>query len=181
VQALRGAALDGVDVRLLVPGASNIPIVQPFSRAGFRSLLEAGVKVYEWRGPMLHAKTAVADASWARVGSTNLNIASWVGNYEIDVSVEDAGFAAEMEAMYLRDLQNASELVLSDSGLRAVVGPPSAGQAPGFQTDGSAGRAVAGVLRVGRTLSSAMTGRRSLGTSQPTLVRLRGLGAWPPP
>src|SRR5262249_62305852 len=176
VQALRGAALDGVDVRLLVPGASNIPIVQPFSRAGFRSLLEAGVRVYEWRGQTLHAKAPVADSSGARVGSTNLNVASWVGNYELDVSVEDAGFAAEMEAMYLRDLQNASELVLSDSGLRAVVGPPSAGQAPGFQTDGSAGRAGAGGLRVGRTPSSAGSGRRSAGNPQRTTRALAGLG-----
>jgi cardiolipin synthase len=180
VQALRGAAMDGVDVRLLVPGASNIPIVQPFSRAGFRSLLEAGVRVFEWRGPMLHAKTAVADGSWARVGSTNLNVASWVGNYELDVSVEDAGFAAEMEAMYLRDLQNASELLLADGQLKLKVlaGPPSPGQATGLQADGSAGRAVAGVLRVGRTLSGAMSGRRSIGASERTIVALGGIGVW---
>jgi cardiolipin synthase A/B len=178
VQALRGAALDGVDVRLLVPGASNIPIVQPFSRAGFRSLLEAGVRVFEWRGPMLHAKTAVADASWARVGSTNLNVASWVGNYELDVSVEDAGFAAEMEAMFLRDLDNASELVLSDGSLKVLVGPPSPGQASGLQAMGSAGRAAAGVLRVGRTLTSAISGRRSIGASERTIVAIGGLGVW---
>ena len=76
VQALRAAALDGVDVRLLVPGASDIPALQPFSRAGFRALLDAGIRVFEWKGPMLHAKTAVCDGRWARVGSTNLNIAS---------------------------------------------------------------------------------------------------------
>ena len=178
VQALRGAALDGVDVRLLVPGASNIPIVQPFSRAGFRSLLEAGVKVYEWRGPMLHAKTAVADAGWARVGSTNLNIASWVGNYELDVTVEDTGFAAQMEAMYLQDLENASELVLTDGSLRVLVGSSAPVQAPGLQAMGSAGRAAAGVLRVGRTLTSAISGRRSIGASERTIVALGGLGVW---
>jgi len=72
VQALRAAALDGVDVRLLVPGSSDIPALQPFSRAGFRALLEAGIRVFEWKGPMLHAKTAVCDGQWARVGSTNL-------------------------------------------------------------------------------------------------------------
>ncbi len=77
VQALRAAAEDGVDVRLLVPGAgSDVPMMQAVSRAGYRALLEAGVRVFEWNGPMLHAKTAVADARWARVGSTNLNLAS---------------------------------------------------------------------------------------------------------
>ena len=89
VQALRAAARDGVDVRLLVPSASDIPIVKPLSRAGYRPLLEAGVRVFEWNGTMLHAKTAVADSNWARVGSTNLNIASWFGNLELDVVIED--------------------------------------------------------------------------------------------
>ena len=46
---------------------------------------------------MMHAKTAVADGRWARVGSTNLNIASWLGNCELDAVIEDAAFAAQME------------------------------------------------------------------------------------
>ena len=95
-QALRAAAADGVDVRLLVPGASDIPALSPLSRAGYRPLLEAGVRVFEWNGTMLHAKTAVADGTWARVGSTNLNLASWMSNYEFDVAIEDAAFAQAM-------------------------------------------------------------------------------------
>jgi cardiolipin synthase A/B len=79
-QALRAAARDGVDVRLLVPNGTDIPLLRPLSRAGYRPLLEAGVRVFEWNGTMLHAKTAVADSRWARVGSTNLNVASWLGN-----------------------------------------------------------------------------------------------------
>jgi len=76
VHALCGAAKAGVDVRLLVPGSSNWPIVGALSRAGYRSLLEAGVRVFEWNGAMLHAKTAVADGCWSRVGSSNSNLAS---------------------------------------------------------------------------------------------------------
>src|SRR6185503_2891934 len=75
VEGLRAAAKDGVDVRLLMPSASDVLLVQPLSRTGYRPLLEAGVRVFEWNGTMLHAKTAVADGRWARVGSTNLNIA----------------------------------------------------------------------------------------------------------
>src|SRR5678815_4298680 len=100
VQALRAAARDGVDVRLLVPGATDIPTIRLVSRAGYRPLLEAGVRVFEWNGTMLHAKTAVADEKWARIGSTNLNIASWLGNCELDVVVEDEAFGRNMEEMY---------------------------------------------------------------------------------
>ncbi|HJR08426.1 MAG TPA: phospholipase D-like domain-containing protein, partial [Pyrinomonadaceae bacterium] len=106
VQALRAAAKDGVDVRLLVPNGTDIPILRPLSRAGYRPLLEAGVRVFEWNGTMLHAKAAVADGRWARVGSTNLNIASWFGNCELDAVVEDAPFARLMEETYLHDLEN---------------------------------------------------------------------------
>src|SRR6185295_3809824 len=119
VQALRAAARDGVDVRLLVPNGTDIPLLRPLSRAGYRTLLEAGARVFEWNGPMLHAKTAVADGRWARVGSTNLNIASWLGNYELDAVVEDAGFAAAMSAQYLADLTNATEVLLR-SGRRRL-------------------------------------------------------------
>lgn len=104
VQALRTAVKDGVDVRLLVPNGTDTPILRPLSRAGYRPLLEAGVRIFEWNGSMLHAKTAVADGRWARVGSTNLNVSSWFGNCELDAVVEDESFARAMEEMYLQDL-----------------------------------------------------------------------------
>jgi cardiolipin synthase A/B len=144
VQALRAAALDGVDVRLLVPGASDIPILRPLSQAGFRPLLEAGIRVFEWKGPMLHAKTAVADGRWARVGSSNLNVASWIGNYELDCVVENEPFAAAMEAMYENDLQNATEVVLRPTrrgtGLRVRPGTRAEGaQGAAAHRSGAAG------------------------------------------
>jgi cardiolipin synthase len=160
VQALRAAAADGVDVRLLVPGASDIPLVRLFSRAGYRPLLECGVRVFEWNGTMLHAKTAVADGRWARVGSTNLNIASWMGNRELDVIVENEPFAREMEAMFTADLANATEVVL-DAGNR--VRAPNAPRPSREQTSGgSSGRAVAGALRIGNAVTAAITNRRVL-------------------
>ena len=124
VQALRAAAKDGVDVRLLVPNGTDIPLLRPLSRAGYRPLLEAGVRVFEWNGTMLHAKTAVADGHWARVGSTNLNIASWFGNCELDAVVEDESFAREMEEMYLEDLANATEVVLDEKRKVRAPGEP---------------------------------------------------------
>lgn len=162
VQALRAAAKDGVDVRLLVPNASDIPVLKPLSRAGYRPLLEAGVRVFEWNGTMLHAKTAVADCKWARVGSTNLNIASWFGNLELDVVVEDVPFATEMEQTYVRDLENATEIVLdSERKLRAPNKPVIARPAM-TSGGGSGGRAAAGAIRIGNAVGAAFTNRRVL-------------------
>jgi cardiolipin synthase len=171
VEALRAAARDGVDVRLLVPGASDLPLVGRFSRAGYRPLLEAGIRVFEWNGPMLHAKTAVADGRWARVGSSNLNLASWIGNYELDIALDDAGAAAQMQAMYVQDLDNATEIVLGPHHRvsRAGVAAPRRGGG-----GGSAARVAAGALRIGNTVGAAFANRRILG---PAEAGMMGLGA----
>lgn len=179
VQALRGAAMDGVDVRLLVPGSSgDLRFLRPISRAGYRPLLEAGVRVFEWNGSMLHAKTAVADGRWARVGSSNLNMASWLGNWELDVAVEDLGFAHEMEQMYLEDLDNATEIVLSGKNrVRPVAQPePEASSYKGVRPRkaGSASRLTAGALRVGNTVGAAITSRLVLGAAEAKIMLFGG-------
>lgn len=123
IESLRAAAMDGVDVRLLLPATTDIPVIQAISRSGYRSLLEAGVRIYEWDGPMLHAKTAVIDGFWSRVGSTNLNIASWLTNCEMDVLIEDANFGREMQEIYLADLKNATEICLNEKRKARPVKP----------------------------------------------------------
>jgi len=175
VQALVAAARDGVDVRLLVPGSSDIPAVASMSRSGYRPLLKAGIRVFEWNGSMLHAKTAVADGQWARVGSSNLNIASWLSNRELDVAVEDAGFADQLAAQYERDLGNATEIVLAAPRRRgsservrsSETRPPRIPHG-----GGSSGRAAAGALRIANSVGAALTNRRVLGDSSsgPLLV-----------
>ncbi|HET9525118.1 MAG TPA: phospholipase D-like domain-containing protein [Pyrinomonadaceae bacterium] len=175
VQALRAAAKDGVDVRLLVPSASDIPIVKPLSRAGYRPLLDSGVRIFEWNGTMLHAKTAVADGTWARVGSTNLNLASWYGNLELDVVVEDVAFAKQMEETYLRDLENSTEIVLD--ARRKVRAPKSAPKAQPAMTSGggAGGRAAAGAIRISNAVGAAFTNRRVLEPVEGRLMVLVGL------
>jgi cardiolipin synthase len=174
VEALRAAAKDGVDVRLLLPNATDIPLLQPLSRAGYRPLLEAGVRVFEWNGTMLHAKTAVADGNWARVGSTNLNLASWLGNCELDAVVEDADFAKAMEEMYLQDLADATEVVLDQRRRPCAPGEPRHLQVVG-SGGGSASRAAAGAVRVGHTLGAAFTDRRELGPIEARVTTVAGL------
>jgi len=162
VQALVAAARDGVDVRLLVPGSSDIPAVGSMSRAGYRPLLEAGIRVFEWNGSMMHAKTAVADSRWARVGSTNLNLASWIGNCEIDVAIENDDFARQMEAQYERDLANATEIVLKAP--RAARRKPHGER--GRSQGGSSGRAAASALRIANSVGAAIANRRVLGAAE---------------
>ncbi|MEO7935035.1 MAG: phospholipase D-like domain-containing protein [Dokdonella sp.] len=166
VQALSAAARDGVDVRLLVPGTSDIPAIGGMSRAGYRPLLEAGVRVFEWNGSMLHAKTAVADGRWARVGSSNLNLASWIGNCELDIAVEDSNFANLLERQYETDLENATEIVLGDRRRVFRQPRPKPDQIRGHS--GSSSRAAAGALRLANSMSAAITNRRVLGPAEST-------------
>jgi cardiolipin synthase len=180
-QALRAAAADGVDVRLLVPGASDIPALSPLSRAGYRPLLEAGVRVFEWNGTMLHAKTAVADGNWARVGSTNLNLASWMSNYELDVAIEDAAFAQAMATQYEKDVSHSTEILLTTHNRirrtepRATVAKESGEQVAKRAPSGSAGRAAAGAVSVGSALGAALTNRRTLGPAESGLLATMAL------
>jgi cardiolipin synthase len=137
-------------------------------------LLESGVRVFEWSGPMMHAKTAVADGLWARVGSTNLNMASWFGNCEMDAVIQDASFASQMEDMYLQDLSNATEVVLdANEKVRARGEPRRPFMAS--TTGGSAGRVAAGAIRVGNAIGAAFTHRRVLGAVEARLMLIGGL------
>lgn len=170
VQALCAAARDDVDVRLLVPGSSDIPAVSGISRAGYRPLLENRVRVFEWNGSMLHAKSAVADDRWARVGSTNLNIASWLTNYELDVAIEDERFVSGMAAMYEQDLGNATEIVLGKRYRVHAAPTAPAGPHGRRALSGSAGRAAAGAMSVSAAVGAALTSRRILGPAEATLL-----------
>jgi cardiolipin synthase len=174
VQALRAAARDDVDVRLLVPGASDIPALSPLSRAQYRPLLEAGVRVFEWNGTMLHAKTAVADRRWSRVGSTNLNLASWMSNYELDVAIEDATFAEQMAWQYEADLARSTEIVLTRRNRVRRVPEAEAAEREARHASRRApsGSAAAGAFSVGSALGAALTDRRILGPAEAGLLFL---------
>jgi cardiolipin synthase A/B len=179
VQALSAASRDGVDVRLLVPQATDIPVVRALSRTGYRPLLESGVRVYEWNGPMIHAKTAVADGRWARIGSTNLNPASWVSNWELDVVIEDKRIGEEMEQMFLDDLENATEMVLTVRQRLSQASKPK--RHPGGRRlrkrigSGSSSRAAAGAIQIGRTVGAAIANRRALGPAEARIMGSAGL------
>jgi cardiolipin synthase A/B len=110
LDAMESAARRGVDVKLLVPGANTSSLVEAAGRSHYLDLLNAGVKVYEWRGNMLHAKTATVDHVWSTVGSSNLDWWSIARNDEINTTILSESFGQEMDRMFNRDLQNATEI-----------------------------------------------------------------------
>jgi cardiolipin synthase len=168
-EALTAAARDGVDVRVLVPGRSDLAWIAWMSRTGYVGLLEAGVRIFEWQGPMLHAKTTVVDGMWCRVGSSNLNLASLLTNWELDVVVEDESFGRAAEQMYLRDLANSREIHLQTRRSRqATLGTgesqselvPPASESPAPPPVLVSGRAGAAVVRASAAVLGVALRRR---------------------
>jgi cardiolipin synthase len=175
VRALTTAAEANVDVRLLVPSSGNLPVIRAISRSAYRPLLEAGVRVFEWNGPMMHAKTAVADGCWSRVGSSNSNLASWITNRELDVTIHDAGLAREMEELYLRDLENATEVVLQSLRVRPAILSGSKGMPYRGRKAGSAGRLLASAVGLGSAVGATLARHRALGPSESRIIAAAGL------
>lgn len=117
LDTLRAAARRGVDVRLMLPGFSDFWAPFHAGRSHYDDLLEAGVRLFERRDALLHAKTAVIDGVWASVGSTNLDWRSFVHNYEADLLVLDRRFSQDMEELFRRD-ESAGHPVLADEWKR---------------------------------------------------------------
>jgi cardiolipin synthase len=109
------------------------------------------------------------------VGSTNLNLTSWLGNWELDVAVEDEGFAKTMEAMYLDDLAHATEVVLTvQRHVRLSQSPEPRHRRP-VRASGSGRRAAAGALGIGSAVGAAVTNRRVLGRAEARVMASVGL------
>lgn len=103
--ALKESAARGVDVRLILPSQTDFWLVFHAGRSHYSDLLKAGVKIYERRDALLHAKTAVMDGLWSSIGTTNLDWRSFLFNDEVDAVVLGSEFARQMQGMFERDLQ----------------------------------------------------------------------------
>ncbi len=113
-RSLKAAARRGVDVRLLLPGATDSWITINSSRARYAGLLAEGVRIFERRDALQHAKTAVVDGIWSTVGSTNLDYRSFFHSNEANAVIYGSEFGGRMEALFLRDQEQNQEIVLSD-------------------------------------------------------------------
>ena len=118
VEALTGAARDGVDVRVLVPSRYDHPWIRLAARYHYRRLLLNGVRIWEWRGEMMHAKTSVVDSRWTRIGSTDYNPLGIAINFELDAVIEDRVLGIQAEAMFLEDLDQSKEITITMAAAR---------------------------------------------------------------
>jgi cardiolipin synthase len=113
--ALHEAAHRGVRVRLILPSRkTDIKAIRYAGRSYYKSLLESGIEIYEYLPARLHAKTVIVDGAWSSVGSTNLDRRSFAWNYESNINIYDEGFAAEMTAMFERDLAKSERVDLEE-------------------------------------------------------------------
>jgi len=110
--AIMDAARRGVDVQLLLPSVSDTWLVSAAGRRHYGELLEAGVKIYQREGALLHSKTTLIDGVWCAVGSTNLDWRSFLHNDEIDAIVLSASFGDQMRAAFQNDLAKSQQLTL---------------------------------------------------------------------
>ena len=110
--ALKDAAARGVDVRIILPSHTDFWAVFHAGRSHYTELLEAGVRIYERQGALLHSKTALIDGVWSCIGSTNLDWRSFVHNNEIDAVILGDKFADQMHAMFEDDLKESRAIDL---------------------------------------------------------------------
>jgi cardiolipin synthase len=108
--SLEEAVRRGVEVKLLLPGESDVPAAFYAGRAFFSRLLRAGVKIFSYQGEVLHAKSYVFDGCWSVVGSANLDFQSLRWNDEGNVGILDEGFGKEMIAVFEEDITRSVEI-----------------------------------------------------------------------
>ena len=89
---------------MIVQGRTDVPVAKYAGRKVFGRLLQDGIELYEWQGPILHAKTAVIDSHWCTVGTYNLDYRSWRFNLEVTAAIEDAAVARALEQQFEADL-----------------------------------------------------------------------------
>jgi cardiolipin synthase len=106
-RALSRAAARGVDVRIMVPGNSDVRLAEWAALYVLRRLARRGVRIYFWRGVMMHAKTATVDTAWSTIGSYNFDAQSRFNNLEVTIEILDAATAQTLAANFERDIANA--------------------------------------------------------------------------
>ncbi|HKJ94895.1 MAG TPA: phospholipase D-like domain-containing protein [Gammaproteobacteria bacterium] len=109
-QRLVDAAQRGADVRLLVPNKNDIRLARWAARAAYATLLQGGVRIFEYLPRMLHAKTIVADGEWVMVGTSNLDYRSFRHNYEINLVSTDPALCRQLENEFEGDLEESLEI-----------------------------------------------------------------------
>ncbi|HEY1266524.1 MAG TPA: cardiolipin synthase [Candidatus Binatia bacterium] len=118
--ALIKAVQRGVRVAVLAPGKLDSKVAYTASRSGYGPLLKGGVKIFEYQPALLHAKTMVVDSVWATVGSSNFDNRSFALNQEINLTVYNPEFAAQLEAVFEDDIKHADPVTYAEWKSRGI-------------------------------------------------------------
>jgi cardiolipin synthase len=110
LSAFTDAARRGVDVKIILPAITDSQLVLHAQRYNYSELLKSGVKLYERRNALLHAKTAVIDGVWSTVGSTNMDFWSLLSDDEVNAVILSREFAIEMEKMFAGDIAESDQI-----------------------------------------------------------------------
>lgn len=119
-RAVRLAAKRGVDVRIVVPHATDHTLIDRAQESYFATALTSGVKIYLYGPNMMHAKTAVIDDTWATTGTFNLDSLSFFYNYEANVSSTDSKFIETLKKHFYDDLRHSRELNYQEWNTRTL-------------------------------------------------------------
>ncbi len=115
------AARRGVDVRLLLPLASDSSILDRAAESFFGTAMKSGIRIYRYTPSLLHAKSAIIDDQWATVGSLNLDSQSFVFNHEGNLVITDRECLQDLKAHFLEDITHAQELQRASWEQRSYV------------------------------------------------------------
>lgn len=121
LKALMDAAGSGVDVKIVLPHMSDHNLLLYAGQYYYTRLLKAGVKLYERREAVLHSKTAVVDGVWSTVGSTNMDLWSFLRNDEVNAVILSPDFASRMEDLFARDLAQSDQVHLDRWRKRSIT------------------------------------------------------------
>ncbi len=105
-RALIRAAARGVDVQIIVPGRSDVRLIEWASLYVLKNLARRGIKIWRWRGVMMHAKTATIDGVWSTIGSYNFDSQSRFNNLEVTVEILDPEVGEELVKVFDTDVPN---------------------------------------------------------------------------
>lgn len=109
-RALIRAAQRGVEVEVIVGGATDVRAALYATRALYAKFLKNGVRIYEWRQKVLHAKAAVIDGEWSTIGSSNLDYLSSFRNLEVNAGIAGKRVGTEMERQFDIDRERCTRI-----------------------------------------------------------------------
>lgn len=121
MRALLRAVRRGVDVKLILPAKSDVPLVRIVNRISYATLIKGGIEIYEREGTILHGKVMLIDGRWSVIGSANLDQRSFHRNFEVNVIVSSSDFGSQVAEMFSEDLALSRRISLEEHEKRGLM------------------------------------------------------------